>query len=382
MHRVWAFRAAAALTWANQPQNAVSRASVRKVLPGIERGVILRVRCILYSNNNTIGYNHILSISERSAFVHCFFQGSGGPRNAPPFPARAYPPEPSAACSVRVSSRETAPVRSGRHSLPLRQDPAAVAKPLPFCYTQSRSGRHIIRSAARGRETYSVSAIMDGPAYPNQVNRVEKRLSAPAEHGAPDRAEQVCERTRRRKSMKLYHTGQEEIRHPDIFRGRKNADFGQGFYLSPDRDFACRWAGANAVINEYELDESGLLIHRFARDAEWFSYIFHNRRAADHLSADVVIGPIANDTIFETFGIISSGFLKPEDALKLLLAGPEYTQAAIKTEKAAGQLRWIRSDRIERLDPARRKAEQDAYDAAFARILQEIVDAEESPDSP
>ena len=173
--------------------------------------------------------------------------------------------------------------------------------------------------------------------------------------------------------MKLYHTGKEEICDPDIRRGRKNADFGQGFYLSPDRDFSYRWAGANAVINEYELDGSGLLIHRFNRNGDWFSYIFHNRRARDDLSVDVVIGPIANDTIFETFGIISSGFLKPEDALKLLLVGPEFTQVAIKTEKAASQLKWIQSDRITRLEPSRRKAEQDAYDASFARILQEIV---------
>lgn len=173
--------------------------------------------------------------------------------------------------------------------------------------------------------------------------------------------------------MKLYHTGKEEIRDPDIRRGRKNADFGQGFYLSPDRDFSYRWAGANAVINEYELDESGLLIHRFNRNEDWYSYIFHNRRARDDLSVDVVIGPIANDTIFETFGIISSGFLKPEDALKLLLVGPEFTQVAIKTEKAASQLKWIQAGRIARLESGLRKAEQDAYDASFARILQEIV---------
>ena len=173
--------------------------------------------------------------------------------------------------------------------------------------------------------------------------------------------------------MKLYHTGKEEIRNPDIRRGRKNADFGPGFYLSPDKDFSYRWAGADAVINEYEMDESGLLIHRFTRDEEWFSYTFRNRRARDDLSVDVVIGPIANDTIFETFGIISSGFLKPEDALKLLLVGPEFTQVAVKTEKAAGQLKWIRSDRVTRLEPERRRAEQEAYDASLAQILQEIV---------
>ena len=173
--------------------------------------------------------------------------------------------------------------------------------------------------------------------------------------------------------MKLFHTGETEIREPDIYRGRKNADFGQGFYLTPDMDFAYRWAGRDAVVNEYELDEDGLQIHRFVRGRDWFDYIYNNRRAEDSLQADVVIGPIANDTIFDTFGIISSGLLKPEDAVKLLMIGPEYTQAVIKTEKALRKLRWIRSERITRLDEGLRKAEQEAYAAAFAEAMDEIL---------
>lgn len=46
------------------------------------------------------------------------------------------------------------------------------------------------------------------------------------------------------------------------------------------------------------------------------------------------MGPIANDTIFDTLGIISSGYLKPDEALSILKIGPEYRQVAIKTEKA------------------------------------------------
>ena len=126
--------------------------------------------------------------------------------------------------------------------------------------------------------------------------------------------------------MRLYHTSDREIRKPDIHRGRKNADFGWGFYLSPDRDFTYRWARDNAVVNEYELEESGLTICRFSRSPEWFEYIFYNRRLQDRVEADVIIGPIANDTIFDTLGILSSGYLRPEDALRLLMIGPEYTQ--------------------------------------------------------
>lgn len=174
--------------------------------------------------------------------------------------------------------------------------------------------------------------------------------------------------------MLLYHTSDREIRNPDIHHGRKNADFGWGFYLTPDKEFTYRWARDNAVVNEYELDERGLDIYTFARDVSWFQYIFHNRRLNDSLSADVVIGPIANDTIFDTLGIISSGYLAPEHALKLLMIGPAYTQVAIKTVKAAQQLKWLRAERIERADEAILKAEQDAFQEAFAAAISKILD--------
>ena len=48
--------------------------------------------------------------------------------------------------------------------------------------------------------------------------------------------------------MILYHTDRGEIRIPDIHHGRANADFGQGFYLSPDKDFSYRWASRSCVI--------------------------------------------------------------------------------------------------------------------------------------
>ena len=57
--------------------------------------------------------------------------------------------------------------------------------------------------------------------------------------------------------------------------------------------------------------------------------------------------------------------------------GPVFTQVAVKTEKAARKLRWIRSEKIERLDAGLRKAEQDEYAAAFARVIQEITGDEE-----
>ena len=175
-------------------------------------------------------------------------------------------------------------------------------------------------------------------------------------------------------AMILYHTSDREIRNPDVHYGRKNADFGWGFYLTPDREFTYRWARENAVVNVYELDENELNMHTFTRDIHWFEYIFNNRRLRDSLVADVVIGPIANDTIFDTLGIMSSGFLKPEAAVRLLMIGPEYTQVVIKTEKALKQLRFIRSEKIERMDGEALQMEQEAYQKAFAQEFEKITD--------
>lgn len=175
--------------------------------------------------------------------------------------------------------------------------------------------------------------------------------------------------------MILYHTSTMEIPHPDIHYGRKNADFGQGFYLTPDRAFTYRWAQQDAVVNEYTFDEADLSIHRFSRSAEWFEYIFQNRRAKDLLNADVVVGPIANDTIFDTLGILTSGYLTPEESLRLLMIGPEYTQLAIKTEKAAARLHWIRAERIERLQTQALQAEQEAYQQMFAEEMTRLSES-------
>ncbi len=53
--------------------------------------------------------------------------------------------------------------------------------------------------------------------------------------------------------MKVYHAGYDKIIIPDIHRGRVNADFGQGFYMSDSREFACRGVrekkGSDIIVN-------------------------------------------------------------------------------------------------------------------------------------
>lgn len=184
--------------------------------------------------------------------------------------------------------------------------------------------------------------------------------------------------------MKLYHTGYQEIKEPDIYYGRKNADFGQGFYTTDDREFAFRWAkerkGSRIVMNTYEFNPEGLRIFHFHRDSSWAEYLFNNRAGkADILpEADVVTGPIANDTIYDTLGIITSGILSREESMRLLIIGPEYQQIVLKSRKAAGQLKWLSSEIPENQEIRKYRevlsAEESEYQKEFAKVMAQLSD--------
>ena len=161
----------------------------------------------------------------------------------------------------------------------------------------------------------------------------------------------------------LYHTGFEEIRSPDVHYGRKNADFGQGFYMSPDRSFSERWAkerkGSSTVINTYELLTDGLRIKRLDRDEEWFDCIFSNRNGKSDLLSGYDV-------------------MNREQSLQLLLVGPVYTQVVIRTEKAAEQLTWLSSEVLDHekimLMQQAMLREQEEYQALFAEKMEKIAD--------
>ena len=183
------------------------------------------------------------------------------------------------------------------------------------------------------------------------------------------------------KTMQLYHTGFEKIEHPDIHFGRANADFAQGFYLSDNREFSMRWArerkGKTTYLNEYKLDVTDLNIKHFERNEEWFSYLYHNRNGyRDTLPAyDVIIGPIANDTIYDIWGITTSGLLSKQQALAILTIGPLYEQIVIKTEKALSHLRFVRATALEHADIAAHRAVVAEEESAYRELVSEKLGA-------
>lgn len=112
--------------------------------------------------------------------------------------------------------------------------------------------------------------------------------------------------------MILYHGTNTDFQQIRLDMSRVGKDFGFGFYLTTDKQVATRQAerkllqyGTGAkVVQSYYLDENklqGLKVLRFEAYTEgWADFILLNRQNKERHSAlnyDVVIGPIANDTV-------------------------------------------------------------------------------------
>ena len=89
--------------------------------------------------------------------------------------------------------------------------------------------------------------------------------------------------------MKVYHGSTVIVEHPDVSRGRRNLDFGQGFYLTDIKQQALDWAtrpinqGKPQYLNCYELDVEGVKtgVYRYVKfekyDDAWLDFILANR---------------------------------------------------------------------------------------------------------
>jgi len=114
--------------------------------------------------------------------------------------------------------------------------------------------------------------------------------------------------------MRLYHGTNVEFNEIDLSKSKVGKDFGCGFYLSADREQALELAKRKAEqsgegepkVYEYEFDETllqgnELSVQNFGEySREWAEFVLANRknRVRDSVhSYDVVIGPIANDTV-------------------------------------------------------------------------------------
>lgn len=156
--------------------------------------------------------------------------------------------------------------------------------------------------------------------------------------------------------MRLYHGSNMAIDAIDLTKGRKGKDFGQGFYLSPDKKQADRMAEQTVmrngtgvpVVTEFEFDESlasrlnFLIFKGYTR--QWAEFVIMNRKNKTDIQAhdyDIVYGPIADDTVGLTIRLFQQKFIDIDEVVNRLKYVQPTFQYFFATHKAIQTLTRI-----------------------------------------
>ncbi|MDE5829528.1 MAG: DUF3990 domain-containing protein [Duncaniella sp.] len=159
--------------------------------------------------------------------------------------------------------------------------------------------------------------------------------------------------------IRLYHGSNVTIEQIDLARCKRGRDFGQGFYLNANPDQAMsmavrttRFLGEGTpTISCFEFDEddavrNGLNIKIFSGySEEWANFVVKNRKNNSDVpthSYDIVIGPIADDTVGVQIRRFTMGYLSASALVEeLRFRGDNAIQYFLGTPKAIGLLKRI-----------------------------------------
>lgn len=221
--------------------------------------------------------------------------------------------------------------------------------------------------------------------------------------------------------MKIFHGSDHIIEQPALGVGRKNNDYGQGFYCTEQLEMAKEWAcknGTDGFVNAYELDLNGLKVLHLGADGNtilnWIAVLLEHRTfnldgevaasARDYLIMhfgidvdryDVVIGYRADDSYFAFAEAFVSNALSLRSLGRAMHLGKLGEQLVLVSEKAFSRLQFLEAVPIEkelyaakflvRDQEARRQYKEEVASAAVLKddlFVLDIIRQEMKNDDP
>lgn len=158
--------------------------------------------------------------------------------------------------------------------------------------------------------------------------------------------------------MILYHGSNAIVEKPKLIEQNRFLDFGYGFYTTTNKDQAENFSkkvivrrGGKPIVNVYEFDDNAhtdLVVKRFsAPNEEWLDFVSEHRSGSyKGKKYDVIIGAVANDDVYRTLQVYSSGLLTKEQALETLKVKKLFNQYVFATEKALKFLKFIETKEV------------------------------------
>ena len=159
----------------------------------------------------------------------------------------------------------------------------------------------------------------------------------------------------------LYHGSSVSVAAPLTGVGRKELDFGPGFYVTSLREQAERWARRVCVIRAadtpllsiYEFDESLLPadVRRLRLehyDQQWLDFIVSSRRGEEPGKGyDIIEGGVANDQVIDTVEDYYAGRITAEQAIgQLRFAKPTHQMCISRQAIVDHCLRFVGTEPV------------------------------------
>lgn len=158
--------------------------------------------------------------------------------------------------------------------------------------------------------------------------------------------------------MRLYHGSNQAVEKPQIIAVVRGLDFGMGFYTTSNYEQAVRFTEnvvkrkkeGRRTVSKYDINEANLFENcsamKFEKpNEEWLDFVSLNRTGAySGKSYDVVIGPVANDAVYNVIDLYIDGIFSKDEAIKRLKVRDLYDQWTFCTEKSLAFLKFIGSE--------------------------------------
>ena len=161
--------------------------------------------------------------------------------------------------------------------------------------------------------------------------------------------------------LDLYHGGEAPVKVPQVVSPKavRPLDFGSGFYATTSQDQARKWIGIRLRQHAYEtgcvshfsmdwtaLEQSGLKVLVFHGSEEsWFDFVMDNRHNAGFShDYDIVMGPVANDNVYETLTLFEDGIITKAEAIVRLKTYKLVDQVLFHTEASLKILHFVDSE--------------------------------------
>ena len=159
--------------------------------------------------------------------------------------------------------------------------------------------------------------------------------------------------------MILFHGSDTLVDNPVIMPKYRSLDFGLGFYVTSSHEQAVSWAkkvcyrnaSKHQYVNSYEFDHesaiSTLKVKKFDKaDEEWLDYVCACRMNRPVDEYDIVIGPVADDTVYSVVILYENGDLDKQEALKRLKVENLKDQILFHTEESLKYLKYNGTEEV------------------------------------